>query len=36
MARSTHSDRTAAWAAKGKNPGYRARKIVPSADEINR
>ena len=35
MGRSTHSDRTAAWAAKEKNPGYRSRKIIPSADEVN-
>lgn len=36
MRRSTHSDRTAAWAAKQKDPGYRAKKIIPYADFINK
>jgi hypothetical protein len=36
MGRSTHSDRSAAWAAKQGNPGYRTKKIIPSADAINR
>lgn len=35
MVRSTHSDRSAAWAAKHENPWYRTRKIIPSADSIN-
>jgi hypothetical protein len=36
MGRSTHAERSSAWAAKQGCPGYRAKKIVPSAGEINK
>lgn len=34
MVRSTHSDRSTAWAAKEKNPGYRTKKIIPNAANL--
>lgn len=34
MARSTHSDRSTAWAAKQKNPGYKIKKNIPNAADL--